>query len=100
MLPVCLHVRRPLRLRRLRRLADAPVTVTRLPGRPLPAPPAATVPQRLPDGFRPAAIPTPVPADPAAAAADADELTVRAWLHHDQHGHTDTPTGTDTEAWR
>ncbi|MFF8618140.1 hypothetical protein [Streptomyces sp. NPDC015350] len=98
MLLVCLHVRRPRRLRHLRRLAETPVTVTRLPGRPLPAPPAATVPQRLPDGFRPATNPAPAPADPAAA--DADELAVRAWLHHDQHGHTPTPTGTDTEARR
>ncbi|MER5501294.1 hypothetical protein ABT096_29395 [Streptomyces sp. NPDC002561] len=90
MLLVCLHVRRPRRLRHLRRLADAPVTVTRLPGRPLPAPPATTVPQRLPDGFRPATTPVPAPTGPAAA--DADELAVRAWLHHDQHGHTDTST--------
>ncbi|MGW1189302.1 hypothetical protein [Streptomyces sp. NPDC002559] len=85
MLLICLHVRRP---RRLRRLADAPVT--RLPSRPLPAPPATTVPQRLPDGFRPATTPTPAPTGPATA--DADELAVRAWLHHDQHGHTDTST--------
>ncbi|MFJ2900260.1 hypothetical protein ACIO87_35970 [Streptomyces sp. NPDC087218] len=98
MLLVCLHVRRPLRLRHLRRFADAPATVTRLPGRPLPAPPAATVPQRLPDGFRPATTPAPAPTTPATA--DADELAVRAWLHHDQHGHTDTTTGTDTEVRR
>ncbi|MDK0524844.1 hypothetical protein [Streptomyces sp. ML-6] len=90
MLLVCLHVRRPRRLRHLRRLADVPVTVTRLPGRPLPAPPAATVPRRLPDGFRPAT--TPAPAPTALATADADELAVRAWLHHDQHGHTDADT--------
>ncbi|MFD8853605.1 hypothetical protein [Streptomyces sp. NPDC059604] len=98
MLLICLHVRRPRRLRHLRRLADVPVTVTRLPGRPLPAPPATVVPQWLPDGFRPATTPVPAPTGPATA--DADELAVRAWLHHDQHGHTDTTTGTDAEVRR
>ncbi|MGW2183325.1 hypothetical protein ACWCXX_35840 [Streptomyces sp. NPDC001732] len=98
MLLVCLNVCRPRRLRHLRRLAETPVTATRLPGRPLPAPLAAAVPQRLPDGFRPATSPTPAPTGPAVA--DADELAVRAWLHHDQHGHTNTDISTDAEARR
>ncbi|MFF3735174.1 hypothetical protein ACFYXM_34115 [Streptomyces sp. NPDC002476] len=82
----CLHVRRPRRLRHLRRLATpGPVTVTRLPGPLLPAPqPTTTLPTRLPAGFRPAATPTPAAADPAAV--DAAETRARDWLHRNQYG--------------
>lgn len=84
-----LHLRR---LRPLRRLADVPFTLTLLPGRVLPAPVPAPLPDAalLPDGFIPAA-PAPVPPAP-----DVDELRVRAWLHQDQHGRTDTVTSCDT----
>ncbi|MER6501599.1 hypothetical protein ABT218_19925 [Streptomyces sp. NPDC001455] len=85
----CLHVRRPRRLRHLRRLATpGPVTVTRLPG-----PQPATPLPRLPDRFHPATAPTPAAADPAAV--DAAETRARAWLHHNQYG-----TGTGAEVPR
>ncbi|GAA1317391.1 hypothetical protein GCM10009647_047180 [Streptomyces sanglieri] len=93
MLFACLHIRRPRRLNHLRRLAETPLTVTRLPGPLLPAPHPATVPPQLPDGFQPTTTPTPAPTGPAAA--DPAELQVRAWLHHAWHGTTDAVTSTD-----
>ncbi|MFI2360442.1 hypothetical protein OG582_39420 (plasmid) [Streptomyces anulatus] len=76
MLFACLHIRRPRRLRHLRRLAAPVTTVTRLPGRLTPAPkPATALP--LPSGFHPA--PTPAPAAPATA-PDQAEQAVRGWL--------------------
>ncbi|MER6609872.1 hypothetical protein ABT282_29115 [Streptomyces sp. NPDC000927] len=90
----CLHVRRPRRLRHLRRLATpGPVTVTRLPGPLLPAPQHTTTLLRLPAGFHPATAPTPAAADPAAV--DAAETQARDWLHHNQYG-----TGTGAEVPR
>ncbi|MFB8033998.1 hypothetical protein ACFC5Z_13785 [Streptomyces sp. NPDC056004] len=89
----CLHIRRPRRLRHLRRLAAPVATVTCLPGPLLAAPHSAMVPPGLPDGFQPATTPTPAPTDPAAA--DPAELQVRAWLHHDQHGDIDAVTSRD-----
>ncbi|MFF9593857.1 hypothetical protein ACF1FX_32515 [Streptomyces sp. NPDC014646] len=93
----CLHVRRPRRLRHLRRLATpGPVTVTRLPGPLLPVAQHTTAVPRLPAGFRPAAPPAPAAADPVVV--EAAESKVRAWLHHDQYGYS--PTGTGAEAPR
>ncbi|MFB6876353.1 hypothetical protein [Streptomyces sp. NPDC056323] len=77
MLLACLHIRRPRRLRHLRRLAAPVATVTRLPGRLGPAAKPATV-LPLPCGFQPA--PATPPTAPAATVPDLDELTVRAWL--------------------
>ncbi|MFJ2249210.1 hypothetical protein [Streptomyces sp. NPDC087862] len=88
MLFACLHIRRPRRLRHLRRLAAPGATVTRLPGPLRPAPHPVTVPPQLPDEFQPT---TPEPMDPAAA--DPGELQVRAWLH--QYGRPDTTTSND-----
>ncbi|MFJ2644382.1 hypothetical protein [Streptomyces sp. NPDC087511] len=76
MLFACLHIRRPRRLNHLRRLAETPLTATRLPGPLLPAPHPTT----------PASAPEPT----GPAAADPDELQVRAWLH--QYGRPDTTT--------
>lgn len=89
MLFACLHIRRPRRLNHLRRLAETPLTATRLPGPLLPAPHPATVPPQLPDGFQPTTNPAPT----GPAAADPAELQVRAWLH--QYGRTDTTTSID-----
>ncbi|WP_424864018.1 hypothetical protein [Streptomyces sp. MMS24-I29] len=95
----CLHVRRPRRLRHLRRLAmPGPVTVTRLPGPLLPAPQPTTTLPRLPAGFNPATAPAPAAADPAAV--DAAETRARAWLHHDQYGYTQGATCGDEEVRR
>ncbi|MEO3978076.1 hypothetical protein [Streptomyces sp. CAU 1734] len=67
-----LFIRRPRRLRHLRRLAatapTAPRTLTRLP------------PRLTPHGTRQVLV----------AGVGADEMRVRIWLHHDQHGRTDT----------
>lgn len=77
MLFACLHIRRPRRLRHLRRLAAPGATVTRLPGRLGPAAkPVAALP--LPCGFH--SVLTTDPAAPVGA-PDLDEMTVRAWLH-------------------
>ncbi|MFJ5804031.1 hypothetical protein [Streptomyces decoyicus] len=61
----CLLLRRPRRLRHLRRLAaaTAPATRTLLPGHPLPPRPAVpTPPTRLPPAFEPAEPTLPSPA--------------------------------------
>ncbi|MEV7711193.1 hypothetical protein [Streptomyces sp. NPDC088270] len=92
MLFACLHIRRPRRLRHLRRLAAPGATVTRLPGPLCPAPHPATVPPQLPDGFQPTT-PASAPEPTGPAAADPDELQVRAWLH--QYGRPDTTTSND-----
>ncbi|WP_326615336.1 hypothetical protein OG949_41255 (plasmid) [Streptomyces scopuliridis] len=95
MLFAALLIRRPRRLRHLRRLAStaptAPLTVIRLPGRLRPAPQAGG-PFALPGGFRPVRPATPQTTPAAATAAEEldQELQVRAWLHLDQHGRTDT----------
>ncbi|EDY50032.1 hypothetical protein [Streptomyces clavuligerus] len=77
-------IRRPRRLRHLRRLAataaTAPATLTRLPHRT--AIPASTTTWPC--------LPHPAPARP-----DPEELRVRAWLHHQQYGHTPTATHGD-----
>ncbi|MFE3151181.1 MULTISPECIES: hypothetical protein [unclassified Streptomyces] len=98
MLFACLHIRRPRRLRHLRRLAAPVATVTRLPGSLLPAPHPATVPPQLPDGFQPTTTPASAPEPTGPAAADPAELQVRAWLH--QYGRSDTTTSDAMEARR
>jgi len=73
----CLCIRRPRRLRRLKRLAEAAATAPRTRTR-LPAPTATPWP----------------PADGPATTAEPDhhEQAVSGWLHHNQYG-PPTPGG-------
>ncbi|WNI34400.1 hypothetical protein [Streptomyces sp. ITFR-6] len=91
MLFACLHIRLPRCLRHPRCLADPLLTVTRLPSHPMPAPTPAPLPTTtaLPTGFVPAF------AAPAAPGPDVNEARVRAWLHYNQYGRSDTVTSSD-----
>ncbi|MFF0754573.1 hypothetical protein [Streptomyces sp. NPDC004267] len=83
-----LLIRRPRRLRHLRRLAGTePFTITHLPGSPRRA--AAELP--MPPTPGPDAVPI-RPSQP-----DAAELDVKAWLHAHQHGRADTAFPADAE---
>ncbi|MCX4970803.1 hypothetical protein OHA98_39880 [Streptomyces sp. NBC_00654] len=85
-------------------MSAVPLTVTRLPGRLLPPPlPSGPLPLPLSGGFQPSTSTSnsPSPAPAGAAAPDIAEVRVSRWLHYDQHGRTDTVTGSaDEEARR
>ncbi|MFG2284829.1 hypothetical protein ACGFOU_01905 [Streptomyces sp. NPDC048595] len=85
MFTALLVIRRPRRLRHLRRLAatDGPTTRTLLPTHP--APPRSNAPTTLPPGFRTAAI-HPDPATP-----DQEEMDVRARLQAAIDGRPTSP---------
>ncbi|MFJ5802968.1 hypothetical protein [Streptomyces decoyicus] len=85
MFAALLLIRRPRRLRHLRRLAATagPTTRTLLPAHP--APPRRNAPETLPSGFCAAAI------RPDAAAPDQEEMAVRARLQAVVDGRPTSP---------
>lgn len=85
MFAALLLIRRPRRLRHLRRLAatDGPTTRTLLPGRLAPLRPGKLPP--LPPAFRPVVIP------PAPGAPDQEEMDVRARLQAAIDGRPTSP---------
>ncbi|MFE2498848.1 hypothetical protein [Streptomyces scopuliridis] len=92
MLFAALLIRRPLRLRNLRRLATAqagPGTRTFLPGSATTVGPWQNLLPPLPAAFR-LATPRIDPSPAHDQQREREELAVRAWLHQDQHGRTDT----------